>query len=72
MEGSSRAFRVALSVATLLGRSRKVTLFAALVAGAGLVHELSQRASTNGSTNEADAPAENEADAPAEVPAGSA
>jgi hypothetical protein len=64
MEGSSLAFRVALSVATFLGRSRKVTLFAALVAGAGLVHELSQRTSTNGSTNEADASAE--------VPAGSA
>jgi hypothetical protein len=60
MEGSSRAFRVALSVATFLGRSRKVTLFAALVAGAGLVHELSRRTSAN------------EADAPAEVPAGSA
>jgi hypothetical protein len=47
-------------MATFLGGSRKVTLFAALVAGAGLVHELSRRASAG------------EPDTPADIPAGSA
>ena len=45
MVGSSRTLKAALSVAAFLGRSRKITLFAALDAGAGLVRELSDRAS---------------------------
>jgi hypothetical protein len=38
--------QVALSVARFLGRSRKVTLFAALVAAAGLANELQRRRAT--------------------------
>jgi hypothetical protein len=34
---------VALSAARFLGRSRKVSIFAGVVAVAGLVHELQQR-----------------------------
>jgi hypothetical protein len=60
VDSSSRAFRIALSAAAFLARSRKVTLFAALVAAAGLVRELSQRASET-----------DQSDTSAEIPAGS-
>jgi hypothetical protein len=60
VDGSSRAFRIALAAAAFLGRSRKVTLFAALVAAAGLVRELSRRASET-----------DQSDTSAEIPAGS-
>jgi hypothetical protein len=40
---------VALSAARFLGRSRKVSLFAALVAASGLVNEFQRRRESGGS-----------------------
>ena len=40
---------VALNAARFLGRSRKISLFAALVAAAGLVNELQRRRESDGS-----------------------
>lgn len=40
---------VALGAARFLGRSRKLSLFAALVAAAGLVNELQRRRDARGS-----------------------
>ena len=40
---------VALNAARFLGRSRKVSLFAALVAAAGLVNEVQRRREADGS-----------------------
>jgi len=40
---------VALGAARFLGRSRKVSIFAALVAAAGLVNELQRRRDERGS-----------------------
>jgi hypothetical protein len=44
---------IALRAAGFLGRSRKISLFAALVAAAGLVNELQRRRESGGS-NEPD------------------
>jgi hypothetical protein len=40
---------VALNAARFLGRSRKISLFAALVAAAGFVNELQRRRESDGS-----------------------
>jgi hypothetical protein len=45
---------VALSAARFLGRSRKISAFAALVAAAGLVNEVQRRREARGSTQPAD------------------